>query len=52
MLKVGAKKTRMKAVFTDSEMSVAKLYTYQNEGNFVLYMTMVVKSFIECFEMS
>jgi len=26
-------------------------YTYQNEGNVVLYTSMVVKSFIECFEM-
>jgi len=35
-------------VVADSEMSVAKLYTYQNV---VLYTSVVVKSFIECFEM-
>jgi len=35
-------------VVADSEISVAKLYTYQNEGNFVLYWSIVVKSFIEC----
>jgi len=38
-------------VVADSEMSVAKLYTYQNEGNFVLYTSIIVKSSIECFEM-
>jgi len=38
-------------VVSDSEMSVGKLYTYQNEGNFVLYTSIVVKSFIECFKM-
>jgi len=38
-------------VVADSETSVAKLYAYQNEGNFVPYISIVVKSFIECFEM-
>jgi len=38
-------------VVTNLEMSVAKLYTYQNEGNVVLCRSIVVKSFIECFEM-
>jgi len=33
-------------VVADSETSVAKLYAYQNEGNFVPYI-----SIIECFEM-
>jgi len=32
------------AVVADSEMSVAKLYTYLNEGNFVLYTSIVVIS--------
>jgi len=34
----------------DSEMSVVGQYTYQNEGNFVLYAFMVVKSILEFFE--
>jgi len=38
-------------VAADSEISVAKLYTYLNEGNAVLYRSTVVKCFIEHFEM-
>ena len=37
-------------VTAGSEMSVAKLYRDQNEGNFVLYTSLLVQSFIECFE--
>ena len=46
---VGAKNES--TVVADSEMSVAKLDTCQNGGNFVLYRSIVVKSSIECFEM-